>query len=114
MLNYCFNFQIVDERTPVTIPGGKKIQKYLENAMMPAVLRHEGKFKMPGGNKFNTPHSSSTAATNKVPLKVSDTNSSATARSSAHIPRRNNASLADLSVMSGDVSMYTIMDAQKF
>ncbi|KAM7353132.1 septin interacting protein 2 isoform 2-T2 [Cochliomyia hominivorax] len=101
---------IVDERTPVTIPGGKKIQKYLENAMMPAVLRHEGKFKMPGNvsNKLNTPSSS------KLPLKESDTNSAVTGRSSSHIPRRNNASLADLSLMSGDVSMYTIMDAQKF
>ncbi|XP_065357673.1 uncharacterized protein sip2 isoform X2 [Calliphora vicina] len=107
---------IVDERTPITIPGGKKIQKYLENAMMPAVLRHEGKFKMPGGmsNKLNTPSSSSPVVPSKLPLKNSDTNSIITSRSSSHIPRRNNASLADLSVMSGDVSMYTIMDAQKF
>ncbi|XP_037828836.1 uncharacterized protein LOC119616512 isoform X2 [Lucilia sericata] len=108
--------QIVDERTPITIPGGKKIQKYLENAMMPAVLRHEGKVKLTGGlssNKLNMATTSSPGASSKLPLKVTDTNSTVTGKSS-HIPRRNNASLADLSVMSGDVSLYTIMDAQKF
>ncbi|KAI8119370.1 hypothetical protein FF38_01867 [Lucilia cuprina] len=108
--------QIVDERTPVTIPGGKKIQKYLENAMMPAVLRHEGKLKLTGGlnsNKLNIATTSSPgSSSSKLPLKVSDTNSKVS--KSSHIPRRNNASLADLSVMSGDVSLYTIMDAQKF
>lgn len=81
--------------------------------MMPAVLRHEGKFKVPGGisNKFNT----SSGTPSKLPLKESDTNSvHARIPAVSQIPRRNNASLADLSLMSGDVSMYTIMDAQKF
>lgn len=106
---------IVDERTPVTIPGGKKIQKYLENAMMPAVLRHDGKFKIPGGIKNHGSSSSPSVVISKVPLKTYNSNSpAADATRSSHIPRRNNASLADLSLMSGDVSMYTIMDAQKF
>lgn len=67
--------------------------------MMPAVLRHDGKIKMPGGGTMST-HST----------KVPETNTVSTSMNS----QRNNASLADLSVMSGDVSMYTIMDAQKF
>lgn len=66
--------------------------------MMPAVLRHDGKIKMPGG----------TMSTHST--KVLETNTVSTSMNS----QRNNASLADLSVMSGDVSMYTIMDAQKF
>lgn len=96
-------FQIVDERTPVTIPGGKKIQKYLENAMMPAVLRHDGKIKMPGGISSKT---------TMPPPPMLTVSAVSEARISTSQP--NNASLADLSVMSGDVSMYTIMDAQKF
>lgn len=94
---------IVDERTPVTIPGGKKIQKYLENAMMPAVLRHDGKIKMPGGISSKT---------TMPPPPMLTVSAVSEARISTSQP--NNASLADLSVMSGDVSMYTIMDAQKF
>lgn len=99
----------------MTIPGGKKIQKYLENAMMPAVLRHDGKIKMPEGmSKLNT-SSASSSDNSKKPLKTSNTNTPASGVGTAsHIPRRNNASLADLSLMSGDVSMYTIKDAQKF
>lgn len=54
----------------------------------------------------------STVSTKKA-LKESDTNIPG-AKKISHTPRRNNASLADLSLMSGDVSMYTIMDAQKF
>lgn len=81
---------------------------------MPAVLRHDGKFKIPGtGNKLNTTTSTAPAVSAKQSLKASDTNTTGTTKIS-HIPRRNNASLADLSLMSGDVSMYTIMDAQKF
>ncbi|XP_073824599.1 septin interacting protein 2 isoform X2 [Musca autumnalis] len=96
---------IVDERTPVTIPGGKKIQKYLENAMMPAVLRHDGKIKIPGGLS-----SKSTMA----PPKPKISSSKAPSETRISTSQRSNSSLADLSVMSGDVSMYTIMDAQKF
>ncbi|XP_055902487.1 uncharacterized protein LOC129938765 isoform X2 [Eupeodes corollae] len=80
---------IVDERTQYTIPGGPKIQKYLVSAMIPAVVRHEGKVKIPEN------------------LRTSDMKSSAA-------PRRTDDSLADLSVASGDVSVYTIRDAQKF
>lgn len=78
--------QITDERTPITIPGGKKIQKYIENAMMPAVLRHDGKMKM----TENEDVTASTVSNRKTP------------------------SIANLSLISGDVSLYTIKDAQKF
>ena len=81
---------------------------------MPAVLRHDGKFKIPGtGNKLNTAMPTAAAASVKQSSKASHTNTTGATKIS-HIPRRNNASLADLSLMSGDVSMYTIMDAQKF
>lgn len=80
--------QITDERTPITIPGGQKIQKYLESAMIPAVLRHDGKAKMNHGNAGEV---------GKLQEK-----------------RKNTSSIANLSLMSGDVSMYTIRDAQKF
>ncbi|XP_059220157.1 uncharacterized protein LOC106093910 isoform X2 [Stomoxys calcitrans] len=94
---------IVDERTPFTIPGGKKIQKYLENAMMPAVLRHDGKIKIPSGKSTICPTMAEPSS--KEPNLTSQPRNTS---------QRKNASLADLSVMSGDVSMYTIMDAQKF
>ncbi|KQS70657.1 uncharacterized protein Dere_GG23562, isoform C [Drosophila erecta] len=79
---------VVDERTPVPMPKVPQIQKYLNSAVEPTVLRHDGKMKMPGEVARNP--------------------------SSSHIPRRANHSLADLSLASGDVSLYTIRDAQKF
>ncbi|XP_044250844.1 uncharacterized protein sip2 isoform X1 [Drosophila takahashii] len=79
---------VVDERTPVPMPKVPKIQKYLNSAVEPTVLRHDGKMKMAGEATRNP--------------------------SSSHIPRRANQSLADLSLASGDVSLYTIRDAQKF
>ncbi|XP_016964324.1 uncharacterized protein LOC108034074 isoform X2 [Drosophila biarmipes] len=79
---------VVDERTPVPMPKVPQIQKYLNSAVEPTVLRHDGKMKMPGEATRNP--------------------------SSSHIPRRANHSLADLSLASGDVSLYTIRDAQKF
>ncbi|XP_011190198.1 uncharacterized protein LOC105217076 isoform X1 [Zeugodacus cucurbitae] len=85
---------IVDERTPVTIPGGKKIQKYLENAMLPTVVRHEGKMKM-SANQVNRKEAASKA-------------------SFGNTTQRNNGSLANLSLMSGDISVYTMKDARKF
>uniref|UniRef100_A0A1A9VZI2 Uncharacterized protein n=1 Tax=Glossina brevipalpis TaxID=37001 RepID=A0A1A9VZI2_9MUSC len=93
---------VVDERTPTTIPGGEKIQKYIENARMPAVVRHEGKLKIIAGKDQNA---SSKVGSLKWNKKTDSTNA---------IQSRNNGSLANLSVMSGDVSMYTIKDAQKF
>lgn len=81
---------IVDERTKVTIPGGPKIQRYLASAMIPAVVRHEGKVKMPAN------------------LRTGDMDTP------TGPPRRTDDSLADLSLVSGDVSVYTIKDAQKF
>ncbi|XP_039502009.1 uncharacterized protein LOC120458418 isoform X2 [Drosophila santomea] len=79
---------VVDERTPVPMPKVPQIQKYLNSAVEPTVMRHDGKMKMPGELARNP--------------------------SSSHIPRRANHSLADLSLASGDVSLYTIRDAQKF
>ncbi|XP_016945874.3 uncharacterized protein sip2 isoform X2 [Drosophila suzukii] len=79
---------VVDERTPVPMPKVPQIQKYLNSAVEPTVLRHDGKMKMAGEATRNP--------------------------SSSHIPRRANHSLADLSLASGDVSLYTIRDAQKF
>ncbi|XP_016987531.1 uncharacterized protein LOC108050372 isoform X2 [Drosophila rhopaloa] len=79
---------VVDERTPMPMPSVPRIQKYLNSAVEPTVLRHDGKMKMPG-------------EANRAP-------------SSSQIPRRANHSLADLSLASGDVSLYTIRDAQKF
>ncbi|XP_017111388.1 uncharacterized protein LOC108135237 isoform X1 [Drosophila elegans] len=79
---------VVDERTPMPMPSVPRIQKYLNSAVEPTVLRHDGKMKMAG----ETPRTPS----------------------SSHIPRRANHSLADLSLASGDVSLYTIRDAQKF
>lgn len=61
--------------------------------MMPAVLRHDGKLK--------TQNSAANLALQQT-------------KSTAHVSKGNNASLADLSIVSGDVSMYTIKDAQKF
>ncbi|EDW64622.1 uncharacterized protein sip2 isoform X1 [Drosophila virilis] len=80
--------QVVDERTPMPMPNVPKIQKYLDSAVEPTVLRHDGKMKMPA-----------------------QSNSS---RNTSHIPRRPNQSLADLSLASGDISLYTLKDAQKF
>ncbi|XP_017464994.1 PREDICTED: uncharacterized protein LOC108358278 isoform X1 [Rhagoletis zephyria] len=85
---------IVDERSPVTIPGGKKIQKYLENAMLPAVVRHEGKLKMSA--------------------KEANRKAAAQKASFGNTSQGNNGSLANLSLMSGDISLYTMKDAQKF
>ncbi|XP_023169959.2 uncharacterized protein LOC111598778 isoform X2 [Drosophila hydei] len=82
--------QVVDERTPVPMPSVSKIQKYLNSAAEPSVLRHDGKMKMPGQSCSNI---------NK---------------NASHIPRRPNQSLADLSLASGDISLYTLKDAQKF
>eukprot|EP00099_Drosophila_melanogaster_P024646 NP_723235.2 septin interacting protein 2, isoform C [Drosophila melanogaster] len=79
---------VVDERTPLPMPKVPQIQKYLNSAVEPTVMRHDGKMKMPGEAVRNP--------------------------SSSHIPRRANHSLADLSLASGDVSLYTIRDAQKF
>ncbi|XP_034473861.1 uncharacterized protein LOC117781216 isoform X2 [Drosophila innubila] len=79
--------QVVDERTPLPMPNVPKIQKYLNSAVEPTVLRHDGKMKLPD-------HSGRSAH--------------------SHIPRRPNQSLADLSLASGDISLYTIKDAQKF
>ncbi|KAM8716354.1 hypothetical protein ACLKA7_003262 [Drosophila subpalustris] len=79
--------QVVDERTPLPMPNVPKIQKYLNSAVEPTVLRHDGKMKMPE-QSGKSAHS--------------------------HIPRRPNQSLADLSLASGDISLYTIKDAQKF
>ncbi|KAH8308334.1 hypothetical protein KR059_010657 [Drosophila kikkawai] len=82
---------VVDERTPFSMPSVPQIQKNLNSAVEPTVLRHDGKMKMP-----NAP------ADSKSSLSLS------------RIPRRANHSLADLSLASGDVSLYTIRDAQKF
>ncbi|KAH8410131.1 hypothetical protein KR009_006753, partial [Drosophila setifemur] len=79
---------VVDERTPMPMPNVPRIQKYLNSAVEPTVLRHDGKMKMPN-------------ETSRHP-------------STSHIPRRANHSLADLSLASGDVSLYTMRDAQKF
>lgn len=88
---------VVDKRTPVTIPGGKQYQRHIETALLPAVMKHEGKMKKPGFFNSNT---------NDIPSK--------SGASSPHIPRRANDSVGDLSVVSGDISMYTIKDARKF
>ncbi|XP_064548865.1 uncharacterized protein sip2 isoform X2 [Drosophila montana] len=80
--------QVVDERTPMPMPNVPKIQKYLNSAVEPTVLRHDGKMKMPAQSNSN--------------------------RNTSHIPRRPNQSLADLSLASGDISLYTLKDAQKF
>lgn len=69
------------------MPNVPRIQKYLNAAVEPTVLRHEGKMKLPSGHS---------------------------AARLSHIPRRPNQSLADLSLASGDISLYTIKDAQKF
>ncbi|KAH8393586.1 hypothetical protein KR200_005428 [Drosophila serrata] len=82
---------VVDERTPIPMPSVPQIQKYLNSAVEPTVLRHDGKMKMPNAPADRKP-----------------------SISSSHIPRRANHSLADLSLASGDVSLYTIRDAQKF
>ncbi|XP_030557127.1 uncharacterized protein LOC115760083 isoform X2 [Drosophila novamexicana] len=82
--------QVVDERTPMPMPNVPKIQKYLDSAVEPTVLRHDGKMKLP-----------------------TQSNSSSS-RNTSHIPRRPNQSLADLSLASGDISLYTLKDAQKF
>ncbi|SPP81542.1 uncharacterized protein LOC117584295 isoform X1 [Drosophila guanche] len=76
---------VIDERTPIPMPSVQKIQKYLNTAVEPKVFRHDGKMKMPSD-----------------------------AGAVSHIPRRANQSLADLSLASGDISMYTLRDAQKF
>uniref|UniRef100_A0A1A9URL1 Uncharacterized protein n=1 Tax=Glossina austeni TaxID=7395 RepID=A0A1A9URL1_GLOAU len=93
--------QIMDERTPTTIPGGAKIQKYIESAVMPAVVRHEGKLKMNVDEDYKALDKKIDLKLNKKPDSTND------------IKCRTNASLANLSVMSGDVSVYTIKDAQK-
>ncbi|XP_017152177.1 uncharacterized protein LOC108162115 isoform X2 [Drosophila miranda] len=75
---------VIDERTPKPMPNVQQIQKYLNTAVEPKVFRHDGKMKLP---------------------------SDATV---SHIPRPAKQSLADLSLASGDISMYTLRDAQKF
>ncbi|XP_068140852.1 LOW QUALITY PROTEIN: uncharacterized protein sip2 [Drosophila tropicalis] len=80
---------VVDERTPMPMPNVPKIQKYLNSAVEPTVLRHDGKMKLPTGGTGGGAQAS-------------------------HIPRPSNQSLADLSLASGDVSLYTMKDAQKF
>ncbi|KAH8377578.1 hypothetical protein KR093_006106, partial [Drosophila rubida] len=77
--------RVVDERTPLPMPHVPKIQKYLNSAVEPMVLRHDGKLKMSEHDE----------------------------RSHSQVPRPNQ-SLADLSLASGDISLYTIKDAQKF
>ncbi|XP_002003101.3 uncharacterized protein LOC6577132 isoform X1 [Drosophila mojavensis] len=81
--------QVVDERTPLAMPSVAQIQNYLDSASDPTVVRHDGKMKTPG-------------------------KSCATNQNKSYIPRRVNQSLADLSLASGDVSLYTIKDAKKF
>ncbi|XP_001355782.2 uncharacterized protein sip2 isoform X1 [Drosophila pseudoobscura] len=75
---------VIDERTPIPMPNVQKIQKYLNTAVEPKVFRHDGKMKLPSD----------------APV--------------SHIPRPANQSLADLSLASGDISMYTLRDAQQF
>lgn len=79
----------MDKRTPMPMPSVPQIQKYLNAAVEPTVLRHDGKMKLPAGQQQSGARLS-------------------------HIPRRPNQSLADLSLASGDISLYTIKDAQKF
>lgn len=55
--------------------------------MVPAILRHDGKMKMADNKDATAPKSS---------------------------VGRDTSSIANLSLMSGDVSLYTIKDAQKF
>lgn len=62
--------------------------------MLPTVVRHEGKLKM-SANQVNC---------KKTPSKTSFGNTT----------QRNNGSLANLSLMSGDISVYTMKDARKF
>ncbi|KAL9929063.1 septin interacting protein 2 isoform 1-T1 [Glossina fuscipes fuscipes] len=92
---------ITDERTPTTIPGGAKIQKYIESAVLPAVVRHEGKLKMNAAEAYKALDKNVDLKLNKKPESMND------------VKCRTNASLANLSVMSGDISVYTIKDAQK-
>ncbi|XP_055377361.1 uncharacterized protein LOC129609469 isoform X2 [Condylostylus longicornis] len=83
---------VVDERTPLNIPGGEKIHKYLKPALMPAIVRHDGKMKMGSPMMYN--HSRNNDNNKTVDSTITD--------------------LADLSTISGDVSIYTLRDAQKF
>uniref|UniRef100_A0A1B0A920 Uncharacterized protein n=1 Tax=Glossina pallidipes TaxID=7398 RepID=A0A1B0A920_GLOPL len=92
---------IIDERTATTIPGCAKIKKYIESAVTPAVVRHEGKLKMNADEDYKAMGNNIDLKLNKKPDSTNDTKC------------RKNASLANLSVMSGDVSVYTIKDAQK-
>lgn len=62
--------------------------------MLPTVVRHEGKLKM----------------------SAKEANRKATAQKASfgNTSQRSNGSLANLSLMSGDISLYTMKDAQKF
>lgn len=78
-------FQVVDQRKPVTIPGGEKIHRYLQPIKVPAVIRHEGKIKS------NIPSAHPWAPSiNMV-----------------------NNSLADLSTVAGDISLHVLKDAKR-
>ncbi|CAD7085764.1 unnamed protein product [Hermetia illucens] len=76
---------VVDQRKPVTIPGGEKIHRYLQPIKVPAVIRHEGKIKS------NIP-----SAHQRAPS----------------INMVNN-SLADLSTVAGDISLHVLKDAKR-
>ncbi|XP_037957888.1 uncharacterized protein LOC119687589 [Teleopsis dalmanni] len=90
----------VDERTPVTIPEVSKVKNYIDTARLPAVLRHDGKYKLPiSGRTFDS--------SPKSPFIKK-----ANAGTSQNYAHAINASLANLSVTTGDVSLYTIKDAQ--
>lgn len=62
--------------------------------MLPTVVRHEGKLKMPA-NQVNRKEEANKA-------------------NFGNTTQRNNGSLANLSLMSGDISVYTMKDARKF
>ncbi|CAD7085421.1 unnamed protein product [Hermetia illucens] len=73
---------VVDQRSPISIPGGEKIHQYLGSGMVPAVLRHEGKFK-----------------TDMSPRKERNLDKSS-------------GSLANFSLASGDMSVLLLKDAK--
>ncbi|XP_037935759.1 uncharacterized protein LOC119669806 [Teleopsis dalmanni] len=85
----CKNF--FDERQPVKIPGGPKIHKFLDSATLPAVVRHEGKTKIPPGLLDAFPKDAK-----------------------KEVPHQNDSTLVGLEVQEGEMSVYTIKDAQQF
>ncbi|XP_037935765.1 uncharacterized protein LOC119669809 [Teleopsis dalmanni] len=85
----CKNFY--DERRPVKIPGGQKIHKFLDSATLPAVVRHEGKAKIPPGM-----------------LGVF------AKESKKEVSEQHDSTLFGFDVQAGEISIYTIRDAQQF